>query len=192
MNRIEQIIGEIEDYMEDCKFYPLSNTKIIVQKEELSEKLVELRMSIPDEVKKCRKIISNQNAIMMDAKTQADSMLAEANRAKEQMVDEHEIMQQAYATANKLIEDAKRQAQGIVENATAQANGIKLGSIQYTDEMLKSLQAIIQHAVNDSQNKFESLQASLKSSYDIVTSNRQELSQGMAAQENAQNSPSEF
>lgn len=190
MNRIEQIIGEIEDFIEDCKAYPLSGTKIVVQKEELMEKIVELRMAVPDEVKQCRKIISNQSAIMSDAKLRADSMLSEANRMKDQLVDEHEIMQQAYATANKLTEDARRQAQEMIENATAESNSIKLGSIRYTDDMLKSLQTIIEHAVNDSQNKFESLRASLKSSYDIVTANRQELAQGMAAQENAQNAVS--
>ena len=43
MNRIEQIIGEIEEFIESCKFYPLSSSKIIVPKEELSEMLVDLR-----------------------------------------------------------------------------------------------------------------------------------------------------
>ena len=191
MNRIEQIIGEIEEYIEDCKPSTFSSTKIIVQKEELSEKLVELRMSIPDEVRQCQKIISNQAAIMTDAKTKAEAMVAEANKMTSQLVDEHEIMQRAYATANKLVEDARAQAQSIVENATYEANGIKLGSIRYTDDMLKSLQTIISHTVTESQSRFENLQASLKSSYDIVSSNRQELVQGMAAQGNGPELPSQ-
>ena len=43
MSRIEQIITEIEDYIDSCKFQPLSNTKILVNKEEIEELLVELR-----------------------------------------------------------------------------------------------------------------------------------------------------
>ena len=39
MSRIEQLIGEIEEYIESCKFQPLSNTKILVNKEELEELL---------------------------------------------------------------------------------------------------------------------------------------------------------
>ena len=35
MSRIEQIITEIEEYIDSCKFQPLSNTKILVNKEEL-------------------------------------------------------------------------------------------------------------------------------------------------------------
>ena len=37
-SRIEQIIEEIEEYIDrDCKFQPLSSTKIVVNKEELEE-----------------------------------------------------------------------------------------------------------------------------------------------------------
>ena len=34
-SRIEQIIDEIEDYIDSCKFQGFSNTKIIVNKDEI-------------------------------------------------------------------------------------------------------------------------------------------------------------
>lgn len=34
-SRIEQIIDEIDEYVESCKFQPLSTTKIVVQKKKL-------------------------------------------------------------------------------------------------------------------------------------------------------------
>lgn len=43
-SRIEQLIDEIEEYIENCKYQALSNTKIIVNKEEIDELLRELRM----------------------------------------------------------------------------------------------------------------------------------------------------
>ena len=44
-SRIEQIIEEIEEYIDrDCKFQPLSQTKIIVNKEHMDELLRELRL----------------------------------------------------------------------------------------------------------------------------------------------------
>ena len=64
MSRIEQLISEIEEYIDSCKFQALSNSKIIVNKEELEELLVELRLRIPDEIKKYQKIISQQETIM--------------------------------------------------------------------------------------------------------------------------------
>ena len=70
-SRIEQIIEEIEEYVDSCKFQPLSSTKIVVNKEELEELLRELRMKTPDEIKRYQKIISNKDAILADAQTKA-------------------------------------------------------------------------------------------------------------------------
>ena len=49
-SRIEQIIEEIEEYIDSCKFQPLSTTKIIVNKDQMDELLRELRMKTPDEI----------------------------------------------------------------------------------------------------------------------------------------------
>ena len=100
MSRIEQLIGEIEEYIDSCKYQPLSNSKILVNKEEMEELLVELRLRVPDEIKKYQKIISQQDAILADAKNQAESMIQDAKQQTEEMVSENEIMQQAYTKAN--------------------------------------------------------------------------------------------
>ena len=73
MSRIEQLIGEIEEYIDGCKYQPLSNSKIVVNRDELEELLVELRLRIPDEIKQYQKIISNRDVILNEAHQQADS-----------------------------------------------------------------------------------------------------------------------
>ena len=78
-SRIEQIITEIEDYIDSCKFQPLSNTKILVNKEEIEELLRELRLKTPDEIKRYQKIISNKEAILADAQAKADAIIAYRN-----------------------------------------------------------------------------------------------------------------
>ena len=45
MSRIEQLISDIESYIDTCKYYPLSNVKIIVNKEQLEDMLTELMIS---------------------------------------------------------------------------------------------------------------------------------------------------
>ena len=140
MSRIEQLIGEIEEYIDGCKFQPLSNTKILVNKEELEELLVELRLRIPDEIKQYQKIISNQDAILTDARTQADAMIEKATAQTNELVNEHEIMQRAYEAANQVIEDANNQAQTIVDAAVRDADNIRQGAVQYTQDMLKSVE----------------------------------------------------
>ena len=63
-SRIEQLIDEIDEFIEGCKFQPLSATKIVVNKEEMEEYLRELRLKTPDEIKRYQKIISNKDAIL--------------------------------------------------------------------------------------------------------------------------------
>ena len=190
MSRIEQLIGEIEEYIDSCKFQPLSSTKILVNKEELEELLVELPLRIPDEIKQYQKIISNQEAIINEAHTQANAILADATAQTNELVNEHEIMQKAYAEANRVVEEAQQQAQAIVDSAAVDANSIRQGAIDYTDDMLRSLQTIMSHTMEESRRHLEAFNASLQSTYDIVTANRNELSAGVSnasvAEEQAQ------
>ena len=127
-SRIEQIIEEIEEYVESCKYQPLSTTKIVVNKEELEELLRELRMKTPDEIKRYQKIISNKDAILADAQAKADAIIAETKVQVQEMVKESEVMQQAYAQANETVNTANRQAQEIIDAATNDANNLRLSA----------------------------------------------------------------
>ena len=115
-SRIEQIIEEIEEYVDSCKYQPLSTTKIVVNKEEI------------DEIKRYQKIISNKDAILEDAQTKADALIADAQNKAQELVTQHEIMQKAYAQANETINAANRQAQEILDSATQDANSIRLSA----------------------------------------------------------------
>ena len=174
-SRIEQIIEEIEEFVESCKYQPLSTTKIVVNKEELEELLRELRLKTPDEIKRYQKIISNKDAILADAQAKADSLIAEAQAKTKEMVSQHEVMQQAYAQANETIANANKQAQQILDNATNDANDIRIGAVQYTDDLLANAESIIGHTLDSYTTKYDGLINSLQECYDTVRSNRAEL-----------------
>ena len=175
-SRMEQIIEEIEEYIEGCKVQPLSNgTKIIVNKEGLEELLTELRLKTPDEIKRYQKIISNKEAILADAKAKADEIIAQAQVQTTELISEHEIMQQAYAQANEVVMIATKQAQEILDNATNDANAIRMSAITYTDEMLKNMEDILSHSIETSRARTESLVAGLQGYLDVISANRAEL-----------------
>ena len=182
-SRIEQIIEEIEEYIDrDCKFQPLSQTKIIVNKEHMDELLRELRMKTPDEIKRYQKIIANRDAILADAKAKADAMIEEAQVQTTELVSEHEIMQQAYAQANEIVNSANQQAQAIIDSATADANNLRLSAISYTDEMMANLEQLIHGTMENANARYNELAQtynafaqSLQSAADVVSENRSEL-----------------
>ncbi|MCM1090442.1 MAG: vacuolar family H+-ATPase subunit H [Butyrivibrio sp.] len=174
-SRIEQLIDEIEEYIENCKPRFMSNTEIIVNKEEIDELLRELRMKTPDEIKRYQKIISNKEAILKDAKDKAEALINEATVHTNQLINEHEIMQQAYAQANEVVTMATVQAQEILDNATMEANAVRSAATQYMDDILAHLENVITSALQSSTNNYENLIGSLGQYRDIILSNRQEL-----------------
>jgi vacuolar-type H+-ATPase subunit H len=174
-SRIEQIIDEIEEYIEKCKPQILSSTKIIVDREELEELIAELRSKTPEEIKRYQKIISNKDAILADAQAKADEIIAQAQIQTNELVSEHQIMQQAYAQANEVVMIATKQAQEILDNATNEANSIRMGAMAYTDSQLKAVEDILTNAIDTSRMRYENLITSLQGYLDIVSANRTQL-----------------
>jgi vacuolar-type H+-ATPase subunit H len=188
-SRIEQIIGEIEEYVDS---QPLSTTKIVVNKEEIEELLRELRLKTPDEIKRYQKIINNKDAILEDAQTKADALIADAQARAQELVTQHEIMQKAYAQANEVVMIATKQAQEILDNATNDANNIRMGAMQYTDDILKNLESTISHAMDSSKARSDAYMSTLQGFLDVVTTNRAELNPTADIQEETQTDTQEL
>ena len=161
-SKMEQIIEEIEEYIDGCKFQPLSSTKIIVNKEELEELIAELRAKTPEEVKRYQKIISNKEAILADAQAKADQIIAQAQVQTNELVSEHQIMQQAYAQENE-------------DNATNEANSLRVSAMGYADDQLHEIEEVLSNSIETSQARYDSLISSLQGFLDVVTKNRAQL-----------------
>lgn len=174
-SKIEQLIDDIEVYIDSCKYQPLSSTKIIVNKEEIDELLRDLRLSTPEEIKRYQKVISNREAIIKDAKDKAEALINEATVHTNKLISEHEIMQQAYAQANEVVTSATMQAQQILDNAMIEANNVKTAAMQYMDDVLNHLENLIVSSTNTAVANYEGLLTGLNQYKDIIQSNRAEL-----------------
>lgn len=174
-SKIEQVIDEIEDYLDSCKFVPFSQVNISVNREEIEELIAELRAKTPEEIRRYQKIISNKEAILADAQQKADQILAQAQIQTNELVSEHQIMQQAYAQANEVVMIATKQAQEILDNATNEANSIRMYAMNYTDDKLRSLEDILINSIDTSKARYDNLINSLQGFLDVVSANRAEL-----------------
>lgn len=175
MSKIEEIIDEIEDYIDNCKFQPLSNSKIIVNRDEFDELIADLRSNIPEEIKKYQRIIANRDAIIKDAQDKSDEMLRKANEMTSTLVSEHEVMQQAYIEADRVIDEATDKASQILDNAMNEANAVKNAAIQYTDDSLAKIQEILHNSIQDITVKNDAIIRSLEANLDVTTQNRKSL-----------------
>ena len=174
-NKMEQIIEEMEEYIDGCKYKALSNTHIIVEKEHIDELIHELKNKMPEEIKRYQKIINNKEAILADARDKANALIEKATAETNNMLNEHEIMQEAYNQANQVVTLATEQAQQIVDNATIEANTMREAARQYTDDMLANVESIIAQCMEGTTFRYEQLMSGLNSCYEVVKSNRAEL-----------------
>ncbi|MBR5637844.1 MAG: ATPase [Pseudobutyrivibrio sp.] len=174
-SKIEDIIDEIEAYIDDCKPTAFSTSKIVVNRDELESLIQELRTKTPDEIKKYQRMIANREQILADAKAKADEIISQAQIQTNELVSEHQIMQQAYAQANEVILIAQKTAQEKIDRATEDANNIRMGAIAYTDELLANIQTILANSIETTRSRNESFLATMQTYLDTVDANRASL-----------------
>ncbi len=179
-SKIEQLIDEIEEFIESCKPQPFSQSKVIVPKDELYELLTELRLKTPEEITRYQKIISNREKIINDAQAQAERMVEETNVYVNQLVEENQIMAQAYDRAQELLDAAQAQAAETVNAANEDAEGIRRSALQYTQELINNLQQVIGGTLDVAKSNYEGLISGLSYNLDVLTSNREALEQQLA------------
>lgn len=183
MNRIEQLISDMEQYIDSCKTQAFSgNRKIVVERNTIDDFLTELRMCMPEVIQRSEKIVNNKEAIISDARTQAEKLLSDATEKTTELVDEHEIVQQAISRGNEIIEQAQTQAQEILDQAIIEANSFKESAITYTSDAMGSLRALYEDNItatrtlfednmNAAQSLFEQHLAAMDERYQIIASN---------------------
>jgi hypothetical protein len=139
---VEEMIDEIEIFINSCKYQPLSQSKIIVHKEELEQMINELKLKLPSEIERCKKIMRNKEAILADARTRSDAIINESVNEANRLVDQHQITELANIRANEILEMARAQAQQIVDQASEEATEIRMGAMYYTKDKLSEMRDI--------------------------------------------------
>ncbi len=173
--RIEQLIEEIFEFVESCKASAFSGSKVIVPKEEMYDLLDELRLKVPEEIKRCQKMIANRDAIIADAEDKA-SAIEQAARAQAQMlVNDNEITQQAYYQANEMVRQATEHAEMLVAQAQEEAMQIRQGALGYTNEMLGRVEQLLASTYEITKNRSDAMLESMRQNLEIVAANRREL-----------------
>lgn len=175
VSRIEEEIEDIYAFIESCKMQHLSQTKVVVPKNELYDLLDDLRRDIPSEIKRYQKILSQRESIIEDAEKTAASILEEAKEQYKALVEEHSIMQQAYQQAEAMVNEANTEAQAIIDAASRQAEEIGSGALYYTTDMLEVTEKLLASAYENIMSNSKALENALKNNIDTIRKNKAEL-----------------
>ena len=182
-NRIEQLIEEMYEYIEGCKPKGFSATQVVVMKEEIYDILDEMKLKIPEEIKRCAKVVANKDQIIANAEERAEKIIADAKRQAEMLVQESEIMRQAYLQANEMVSRATTQANQIFREASEEAELVTNQALNYTNNLLAIVERSIAHTLEETKTKTEDMLRTLEDNLQIVQENRRELNEDVTVQE---------
>ncbi|MCT4612922.1 MAG: ATPase [Clostridia bacterium] len=142
----------------------LFTDKVLVNKEELYETLTDIRLKLPTEIKQAKWVVEERNKILLDAKKEADTIIADAERELARLVADNEITKKAMDEAERIIEDA---------NQTARE--MRLGSIEYADNVLYEMEKSVKSAMEQVHHQFVNMEDHLTETAATIHTNREEL-----------------
>ena len=183
---LEDLIDELEVFIDNCKATPFSAGKVSVPKEEFLAQLEELKMEIPSEVERSREIVARKEMIIAEAQAKAESTINNAAKEAAIIIDENEIVAMANMRADEIINDAKKQAAAIladankeadslVTDAREEAEGIQLGAMKYTSGMMAGLENMFQTLYDVQKEQYGQLIEGLGANLSKIKSNRAEI-----------------
>lgn len=125
---IQHLVDRLEDLIDEGRH--LFGTKYTMIDEERALEIIDqMRISIPEEIEKSRRILQQRERILSEAHEESARIVQQHRLKAEQMIDHDATVQAASARANEVIEQARREAARI----TAEAD-------QYVLDMLKRLE----------------------------------------------------
>ncbi|GAA0078017.1 hypothetical protein UT300005_23950 [Clostridium sp. CTA-5] len=153
MDKVDVNIMELLEYLQDLvdtsPKVPISG-KVMVDKKEILEVIDQIINYLPDQFKKAQWVMNERERILGEAKKEYDSVKQETMIIMRQNVENHDV-----------VKEAKIRAQEIIASAQRDAKAIRLGSRDYSDEILSELDREIEAQkallIKGLQNSFETV-----------------------------------
>lgn len=175
MDSIIDIIDEIQDYLDTCKKSAFSGNKILVEKEQITELLQDIRLNIPSEISQARRISEKCEKIVQEAHNKANQIIKQAEDQAEKLILDHEITRAAKAEAEAIVSDAKEDAREIRINAVSYADDLLSDVEEAITQTLHKVESESREAVRILEESTEQLEDQLNSEIEIIIGNRDEL-----------------
>lgn len=164
MDTIVQLLDEMEGYLQDCSSVPFSNKKIVVDMEILYDFMTDLRMKLPEEVKRSKRILDEKTKIVKEAKEIAKQTEEETKIRLRQLLDEHEVRKQAEAEANEIVNDANQEANEIANQAYS-----------YAQKLLEQAEGVLRDTIHASNRQYEQYHKYMEQQIQVIQQSRDQL-----------------
>jgi ribose 5-phosphate isomerase len=143
---ILQLIDRLEELFNDAKAVPFTHN-VVVDEDKMLELIDQMRIAIPDEVKKAQQIVAQRDRVMAQAQEESNRTLQLARDKADQLAQKDIITQ-----------EAQRRAEQIVSQARAEAEAVRADADNYVLDTLMQLQDQIAKMSNQVNNGIRMVQ----------------------------------
>ncbi|MCL2604635.1 MAG: hypothetical protein FWD90_09170 [Defluviitaleaceae bacterium] len=157
-------LAEMEEVLETSKKSMIFSDKVSVDKNKLMEIITELRLNMPDDIRMAQRLLGDHDKVLDDAQNKAKVILEDAEIEAKKMVRDDEITRRAQAEAVDIIDAAKKEVRDM-----------RMGSMEYADEMLEKAESKIREIMNNLDKQHKTVMEYFAQTIDVLYTNRQQL-----------------
>lgn len=143
---ILHLVDRLEELLNQSRPLPFTHN-VIVDEDRMLDIIDQMRVAVPDEVKKAQQLLSQRDRILAQAQEEANRTLAIAREKSEQLLERDAIVQAAQARADQLINQARLD----VEKERQDAD-------QYVVDQLSRLEMELERTLSQVRNGIQTLQ----------------------------------
>ncbi len=143
---ILQLIDRLEELFNDAKAVPFTHN-VVVDEDRMLELIDQMRIAIPEEVKKAQQVVAQRDRVMAQAQEEANRTLQIARDKADQL-----------AQKDIIVQEAQRRADQILAQARAEAEAVRADADNYVLDTLMALQDQVAKVSNQVNNGIRMVQ----------------------------------
>jgi len=143
---ILQMIDHLEELLNESRPLPFTHN-VIVDEDRMLDLIDQMRVSIPEEVKKAQQLLAQRDRLLAQAQEEANRTIAIAREKSDQLIERDQVVQTAYTQAEQIKVKAENDALIIHQEAD-----------NYVLETLRNLEVEMERALSQVRNGIRSLQ----------------------------------
>ena len=137
---ILQLVDRLEELFNEARAVPFTHN-VVVDEDRMLEVIDQMRIVIPEEVKKAQQVLQQRDRFMAQAQEEADRTVALARDKAEQV-----------AARDNIVVEAQRRAEQIIAQARADAEATRRDADDYVVDTLVQLQDTLEKVLNQVRN----------------------------------------
>jgi F0F1-type ATP synthase membrane subunit b/b' len=139
---ILHLVDRIEELFNESRAVPFTRN-VVVDEDKMLDIIDQMRVTVPEEVKKAQQLVSQKDRILAQAQEEASRIVALAKEKAEQIVEREAIVKSAQTRATQIIAQAREDA----TTTRREADDYVIGSLQTMEEEITRMLTQVRNGI---------------------------------------------